>query len=272
MKDIEIKRPIFIIGSRRSGTTIFYAKMARHPDVAIMTRTTDKVPLSLMLMRLFMTFRNDHRHSEAAHVWNKFNTGDDDSMTKEDVTPRARRYFYTALKNHLKYFKKSRFVSKCPNNSLKIEYFNEIFPDAIFIHIVRDGRAATSSLLKMQERKDYFRGVKPPGWRELYGRPSIEQCALQWKMTVEYIRESARSLPAERYIEIRYEDFMEKPVETLISVGEKCGLSWDRAYLTELVSDVQSRNYKWRENLTRSQIETINELSGDLLAQLGYKL
>lgn len=223
-------------------------------------------------MNLFVTFYKDNRLSEAANVWNKFNNGNDDSLNRNDVTPKARRYFNRVIKNHLKFFNKTRFLNKCPNNSIKIDYLNEIFPDAIFIHMIRDGRAATYSLMKKQERKDYYRGVKPPGWNNLLDKTIIEKCALQWKMTTEYTLESAKILPPERYMEVRYEDFVLQPFETLTAVGNKCGLVWDRDYLEELVRDLENRNFKWHENLTPSEIERLNDLLGDLLTKLGYEV
>ncbi len=89
-----------------------------------------------------MLFRNDHRPTEANNVWRKFAGDDDESLGRDDVTAAAGKYLHTVLQNNLWIFNKPRFVNKCPGNSVRIEFLQEIFPDAIFIHIIRDGRAA----------------------------------------------------------------------------------------------------------------------------------
>jgi len=138
----QVVHPIFIVGVPRSGTNIFYRTFAKHPDLAWISNITKKVPSSLWLTRIIMLFRNDHRPTEANNVWQKFAGNDDESLGRDDVTAAARKYLHTVLQNNLQIFNKLRFVNKCPGNSVRIEFLKEIFPDAIFIHIIRDGRAA----------------------------------------------------------------------------------------------------------------------------------
>jgi hypothetical protein len=112
----------------------------------------------------------------------------------------------------------------------------------------------------------------PRGWRALLDMPIVEACGLQWRMMVEQIREAAEPLEDGRYIELRYEDFTDRSRDVLGDLGEKLGLPWDPTLLDEVVSDLQSRNYRWREELEPSEIDTLNSLLGDLLADLGYEL
>ncbi len=95
---------------------------------------------------------------------------------------------------------------------------------------------------------------------------------MQWKMIVEHVLEHAKRLPEERYMEVRYEQYMERPEETLRAVGEKCGLAWDPQHLKQVVSGLDNRNYKWRDGFTPEDIETLNSLLGDLLVKLGYEV
>ena len=76
----DIHKQIFIVGSPRSGTSIFYRTMAKHPDLAWISNITKKFPWSMPMTRLIMLFRDDHRPTEANKVWAKFTKGDHESL------------------------------------------------------------------------------------------------------------------------------------------------------------------------------------------------
>ncbi|MDP6440006.1 MAG: sulfotransferase [Candidatus Brocadiia bacterium] len=270
--DVEIRAPIFIVGAPRSGTSVFYEKLARHPDLAWISNITKKAPSSPLLTRMIMLFRTDHRPTEAKKVWGRFSRGDDDSLGRQDTSPRARRFLRKVVGNNLALFNKPRFVCKAPGNSARMGFLDEVLPDAIFLHVIRDGRAVANSLLRIRRRHEAaYWGMRPPGWRALVELPMLEACAMQWKLTVEQALGSAAEIPAERYMETRYEAFVERPVDVLNAVAEKCELAWDQGALKELAGDLEDRNVRWREDLTPADIETLNSLLGDLLARLGYE-
>ena len=267
----EIKRPIFVVGCPRSGTNTLYYRLAKHPDLAWISNITKKMPNSMLLTRLLMMVRKDHHPTEAKNVWRRYATADNDARGRDDATPKAKAFFHKVVRNHLTMFDKGRFINKCPRNSVRIEFLDELFPDAFFIHMIRDGRAVANSILRARKNHgDAYWGCEPPGWQDLADRPMVEACGLQWKMIVEHALDTATSIPPERYMEVRYEDMCDRPEETFRAVGEKVGLEWDDAVLRELVSDIKSRNFKWRENFKPEEVETLNSLLGDLLTKLGY--
>ena len=117
-----------------------------------------------------------------------------------------------------------------------------------------------------------YGSVKPPGWLELMQRPLVEACALQWKMVVEHAMQSAKSLPGDQYLEIKYEDFVARPSDILKTVGERYNLDWDEKLLQTLTADIDNRNFKWQENLPDEDKNRFNFLLGDFLMQLGYEV
>jgi hypothetical protein len=267
----EIVRPIFIVGAPRSGTNIFYRTFAKHPDLAWISNVTKKIPSSLWLTRIILMFRDDHRPTEANNVWQKFAGNDDESLGRNDVTGAARKYLHTVVQNNLRIFNKPRFANKCPGNSVRIEFLQEIFSDAIFIHIIRDGRAAAYSIMRSRlEHSGAYWSVKPSGWQNLLKLPLVDACALQWKMTVECILQSAKNLPREQYLEVKYEDFVARPAEIFEAVGEKCDLIWQDDLLKTITSGIDNRNYKWRKALSDEDQNTLNALLEIFLKQLGY--
>ena len=265
--------PIFIVGAPRSGTNIFYRTLALHPDLAWISNITKKIPSSLWLIRIIMLFRDDHRPTEANNVWQKFIGNDHEALGRDDVTAAAGKYLRTVVQNNLRIFNKPRFVNKCPGNSVRIEFLKEIFPDAIFIHIIRDGRAVGYSIMRSRlEHSGAYWSVKPPGWRELLKLPMVDACALQWQMTVKAILQSAKKLPRKQYLAIKYEDLVARPVEIFKQVAEKCDLVWQEDLLQTITAGMNNRNFKWRSEMSDEDQNTLNTLLEKFLKQLGYEV
>ena len=268
----QIDRPIFVVGAPRSGTNIFYRTFAKHPDLAWISNITKKIPSSLWLTRLIMLFRDDHRPTEANNVWQKFAGNEDESLGRDDVTIASRKYLQSVLQNNMRIFNKPRFVNKCPGNSVRIEFLQEIFPDAIFLHIIRDGRAAAYSIMRSRlGHAGAYWSVKPSGWQALLKLPLVDACALQWKMTVESILQSAKSLPHEQYMEVRYEELVDRPAEIFEQVGKKCDLVWQNDLLQTITAGMDNRNFKWQMEMQEADKNTLDELLGDFLKHLGYE-
>ncbi|MGH7819110.1 MAG: sulfotransferase family protein, partial [Candidatus Binatia bacterium] len=199
-------RPIFIVGMPRSGSTVFYNTLAKHPEVAWVSQASKKFPRSLLLTRFIMAFRADRRPTEGHRIWRRYVRAEDDSLRREHVTAAQRRYYTTLVDMHVRLHGKPRFLSKYPRNVLRFEYLDEIFPDALFLHLIRDGRAVAQSVLQMRDGhggRNLWWGIRPPGWRTLERLEPVESVGLQWKMTIEYARKSAASLSPARYLEIR---------------------------------------------------------------------
>jgi hypothetical protein len=273
MKEVPVVKPVFIVGVPRSGTSIFYRKLACHPDFAWLTKTSKKFPRSVFASRFASVFHKDNRHTEGSWIWRKFAREQDDCLEKGDLTPRAASFYRDVFRAQMALFDKPRFLSKYPRNVLRMEFFKEIFPDALFIHVIRDGRAAANSILNCRLKHggaDEYWGIKPPAWKELLDRDGLESCCLQWKQTVEYARKSAENLSDGQYTEIKYEDFVSSPIEVLQAVGEFCDIKWEEELLESLVSDLRSQNYKWREKFSSDQIDMMHDHIGALLKDLGY--
>jgi omega-hydroxy-beta-dihydromenaquinone-9 sulfotransferase len=270
-----MNRPIFIVGMPRSGSTIFYNTLARHPDVAWISEASKKFPRSRLLTQILMRIRKDRRPTEGHRIWRKFARPEDDSLGPEHATPRVRDYYRDIVTMHVGLYEKTRFLSKHPRNVLRLSWLRAIFPDALFLHLLRDGRAVAQSILEMRELhggRDAYWGVRPPGWRSLQKLDPVEAVARQWRMNIEYARERARALPAGAYLEVRYEDFCERPAETLRQVGRWADLPWLETDLERATRGIESRNYKWRDRLRSEDIDVLERTIGDLLSELGYQL
>jgi len=124
-----------------------------------------------------------------------------------------------------------QIVDKNVRNSFRILDLQERFPEAKFTHIIRDGRAAISS------------------WRDWAVKTrkkdtSIEGAAKQWVKYVNYILDNRHLL--KDYSEVRYEE-----------------LCFKYDYFI-------SRNGKWKNRLTKPELEIVMNIAGGLLRRLGY--
>ena len=249
-----LRQPIFMIGSPRSGTSIAVRLFARHPQVANRTEAG-------------LIWDPEHYFDpEADHLW-----------TADRVTEGHVRRLHTRFEYYRQKESKARLVNKHPRNSVRIGHIRRVFPDARFIHVIRDGRAVANSIVNRTRREPDrhslpFGGFcKPPGWRNLLRKDPYEQAALQWREIVHYVLTWREELD-DQYHEFQYRDMCAQPREVFAAAFESAGLEVSSEILADLPDTLTNMNYKYREHLSPAQIATITQAQHGLLAQLGYTI
>lgn len=168
---------------------------------------------------------------------------------------------------------KSRWGDKTPHYVRHIEWLSRAYPEAQFIHMIRDGR-------------DVARSRVEAGFTS-----SMRRSAQHWKEEVETGREAGRSLPSTRYRELFYEDLVHDPRPTLQEVCEWVDLEFtehmlhfdqegdasvpdEHAHLHENVNNSidPSRAQAWTRSLASRDVADVEDVAGDLLEDLGYEL
>ncbi|MFZ0479247.1 MAG: sulfotransferase, partial [Terriglobales bacterium] len=104
----------------------------------------------------------------------------------------------------------NRWAGYDADHVLHVAQIKRDIPNALFAHIIRDGRDIALSLKKMG-------GFTPLPW-DRSESDSLVATALYWEWMVRRGREAGRSIPTD-YIEIRYEDLVTHPRETLARLG-----------------------------------------------------
>lgn len=249
----QVERPIFIIGCSRSGTTLFGDMFAKQGELI------------------------DWSEAGFFYELDYYNPNIDHLKRASDVTSFHRRRMETILGLLIWITRKSRYVNHHPQNSMRIPFLKEIFPDAVFIHLIRDGRAVVRSNFGQIEHESFRQNApfgyfpKPVKWREYQYLPCEVQFALQWKDLIEFVRSSAANhLTDSTYLEIRYEDFCGNTHEILQTVDEFCGLKSDLRKYKEIPSEFKMQNHKWKVDFSPSQVDKINKTIKPLLKMLGY--
>jgi sulfotransferase family protein len=175
--------------------------------------------------------------------------------------------------------KVGRWAVYDPDNVLHVERVKRDIPNALFVHIIRDGRDVALSLKKMG-------GFTPLPW-DRSETNSLVATALYWEWMVHRGRAAGRLFPSD-YIEIRYEDLMTSPRETLNKLGSfiEHELDYDQIQraglgrLSETNSSFREEGVKekinplgrWKERLSPTDIAAIESTVGACLEENGYQL
>jgi hypothetical protein len=251
----------FIIGCARSGTSILGELIASHPEVKYIF--------------------------EASHIWELGGLGENEShrLTAQAATPQVKEQIRAWFE--IQAGDANIVVEKNPRNSLRVPYVKEIFPEAKFIHIVRDGRDVACSLVPGCGGPEWNH-LKPPSWKEYYVNYSgAIRCAHVWKEVVET---TLSDLPQVPYLQVRYEDLLATPEITAKKIFDFLGVelhsntlefcrkitsNTSSAYHAKIQeqwyrNDHKVRVGRWRENLNEEEQEVINYLLTPLLTQFGY--
>ncbi|CAH8528616.1 unnamed protein product [Schistosoma intercalatum] len=117
--------------------------------------------------------------------------------------------------------------NKDPLSFIYLEYLAEIFPEAKFIHMVRDGRAVINSLVK--------RHVTIKGAPE-----RIDEKFFAWENRVNQILKSCAVIGPKRCTTIKYESLVLRPREVLGELFEFLELPWDPIVLHHQTAMSQS--------------------------------
>jgi hypothetical protein len=307
VQHVVIEKPIFIVGCHRSGTTVLYETLAQHPDLVYFTNASSLLPhtpiLTNQVINLFGEIKQkverfsqdelqiSHKTpSEGIRIWELYASVNNDYCLDETYNnPEMDDYLKLIIKKHLKYFQGQRFINKNPDNSVRIRYLNKLFPDAYFIHIVRDGRAVCYSLLKFRKAAAEFfgsdhrhatSGVKVKVWREIaeyWQTDPVLSAGLLWREVLETIERDRAFISPDRYLELRYEDFVEQPLSTLQHISQFCQLPWNetiQSIFTQATNhlSLQDRNDRWKQQLKREEIERLKAVIAPKMQDYGYSL
>lgn len=279
-----IEHPILIVGVGRSGTTLLYDLLARHPDVAWFSSLTDRFPSALPLASLsFLYPRWDAGGTrprwvpspvEGYRLWHDPGTVDDGPLSADDATPQRAAHVTRIVAGHLRYQRKGRFLNKNTRHTRCIPYLEALFDDALFVHVLRDPRAVVASLLRVAFWPDLRiwseGGVTPRRWVE-GGGDAAELAASLWAADVRRARTDGAELPRDRYLEVRYEELADDPGGVLARVADFARLRPvpARTYLSG--SKVASRNDRFRSELRPEQLRRIQGRVGEVARGCGYR-
>ncbi|HEX7326254.1 MAG TPA: sulfotransferase [Rhodanobacteraceae bacterium] len=288
-----VDRPIFIVGAGRSGSTVFHTLFSAHPEVAWQSPLCNLFParpgLNRTLLRtsgwpllgrlLTRHLRPGERYAYWEHYCRGFARPCRDLLAT-DVTP-VHRWLLPAALAQLTTSHRRRPLIKITGWP-RVGFLRELFPQAKFIHVYRDGRAVASSLLAV----GFWRGWGGPaewGFGELdpaqraewerHGKSFVALAGIQWKLLMAAMETAAQDLSAEHFLAVRYEDFVADPIASFRQVAAFCGLDWPPGFERSLKRHrLRTANDKWKETLTVVQQKILEEVLAESLHHYGYEV
>lgn len=184
-----------------------------------------------------------------------------------------------------------RIVEKNPVHTWVAESLYALFPDAQFVVISRDGRDTALSLLHkpwhlaasadLNEREpgEYLYGPYPrfyiePERADEYATTSdLHRCIWIWRRFSEEIVRLRGALPAHVQHHLRYEDLVLNPETTIRGMLQFLRESDERSVESVLLASKaahQKSVNRWMRELTENQLSLINHEAGPVLRTLGY--
>jgi hypothetical protein len=274
------KRPVFVMGCHRSGTNLLYDTLLSAGGFAVYR---GYLPIYKMLIPRFGNLDNPENRNRILATWLRSKGFRRSGLDPNELTAKVEHECRTGgdfMRAVMDEIARKQMVERWavydPDNVLHVLKVKADIPEALFVHIIRDGRDIALSLSKMG-------GFKPLPWdRE---SKSLAATALYWEWMVRKGRANGRRFPSD-YIEIRYEDLVSDPLQTLKVLGQFLDhdLDYDRIANARLgrlsESNSSFRNdgsvtnplNRWKERLSHEEIVSLEAMVGPYLEELGYPL
>jgi len=275
--------PVFVMGCHRSGTNLLYDMLLSSGGFAIYR---GYLPIYKMLVPRFGSLKSRANREKIVEVWLRSKgfrrTGLDAGRLSAPLVNDCRNagdFIRIVMDAVAQKQQAQRWAVYDPDNVLRVESVKRDLPNALFVHIIRDGRDIALSLKKMG-------GFTSLPWDR--GQTNgLVATALYWEWMVGKGRAGGRKFPAD-YIEVRYEDLIANPRETLAKLGRFIDhdLDYDRIQraslgrLSETNSSFREEGPKekinplgrWKERLARKDVAAIEATVGECLQENGYEL
>lgn len=271
----KLNQPVFIIGAPRSGTSLLYAILRKSSRVKHWPGESHEI------------WEADYHPAMRGWESNALDASDID----DDAAARIRRSFFLVAG------KKHRLLDKTPRNALRVGFVDALFPEARFIYLKRDGRENINSLINAWRTPRYrtyelpephqIPGVDPkwwkfvlyPGWQQDLSGPLEVVTAKQWIYSNDYAMKGFEAVEASRWMELRYEDLADEPVEQVGRVMGFLDLPYETAIrakaaatpATPINTVTPPERGKWRRE-NPAEIEAITGLIAPTMRAMGYAI
>lgn len=236
-----LNSPVFIVGSPRSGTTWLQKLFLEHPNVIGGQESEFFFNFGCLFSAIAEPDPNISRPVGVNLYWH----------SRKEEFEELIRYIWRETFKPLLVQKEypTTLLEKTPIHALQIDRIRSIFPNAKFIHIIRDSRSTCASLISASK-----------GWGKHWAPSSPKDAAVLWWRSVHYGRKLGIPLESD-YIEVHYEDLLINTPQELVRLYDFCSLPH---------SDTQIENIIKKQSLSTQQSsssEGLLDLTGKTLRE-----
>ena len=262
-----LERPVFLIGCGRSGTTILGTTLSLHPDITYLNEPRD------IWTNCYP--QTDIWSEEAPSRNGKLN------LTASMCTPKQNKRLRSVFYSKTLLSGKPRLLEKLPINTFRLEFISSVFPDALFIHIVRNGLEVARSIEQACNKAEWF-GVNGYKWQQLVNyaanvekfnhlpelcRTNYEKGLMEWRLSVETALDFFELMESNKILQVSYEDLLETPPRVLYEIESFIDIPKNEHVHAFANKKIQRKTSAINANHISG---TDNKIVGNLLKRLNY--
>jgi hypothetical protein len=273
-------RPVFIVGVHRSGTTLLRYMLSSHsrlyipPESDFISNYFLRNPTGELSKKQIARMLHDvFEHYRFVKEWK----GDppDPNQFVCSLPGRTPASFLDALYSaYARQYGAERWGDKTPIYASYIDLIHEIFPEAQFLHIIRDGRDAALSMLDKYEHDEFH--------------VDIFFAARNWVRRIRSAQRAGSRIGPKLYYELRYENLIDDPERELRAICDFLGESYEPTMIayhqtareripadSHFFSNVRNplspkRVGRWQQEMPVADQRLVQFVAGKLLTELGY--
>ena len=273
------KRPVFVMGCPRSGTNLLYDTLLSAGGFAVYR---GRLPVYQVLIPRFGRLDRFENRKRSMAAWVGTKGFQRTGLGAAELTAKILEdcrcggdFIRIVMEEITRTQNVDRWAVYAPDTVLRVPIVKKEIPDALFVHMIRDGRDIALSLRKLGDFKPFRWGSESR---------SLEETALYWEWHVQNGRRSGRQIPKD-YIEIHYEDLVADLRGTLNKLGQFLDhrLDYDRIQAAAFGTVNKSNSsfpeeaeagvnpvQRWRQRLSTDQVAAIEWQVGETLEANGY--
>ncbi len=278
--------PVIIVGAARSGTRLLRALIAR-----------------------------GGQHVEVPHdvnyIWRYGNESNlHDCLRADQARPKVAQFIRRQLKKIAPASDRRPMVEKTVGNVLRLPFVYEVYPDARYVFLYRDGRDVIESAFRCWQSPPSVGHLRDKmktfpwfacgryAWRYVHqtaartagfsrhlaswgpryegidldvrNRPLLEVCCRQWVACMEAYDRDQSCLPTESLIQIRYEDLVRPRSATILRLAEFLRIADPQEMLSYGQTQIRQSAVGKYTRLSESEQSIIDSIAGDTLAKWGF--